>query len=194
MSEQPNENPIVDVEAIEDEGLPAHIMIDIETLGVRLDAPIIQLGYCVFNKNRILKSTEINIEFPTTLEKADLSTVLWWMKQDKKVIEQVFNPDNRKSLYHALNSMVWEFKEREIVSVWSKGPQFDIAMLEGKFKYFHQITIPWKYFMVRDYRTIKESFPDIQDDNKKVVHSAEADAIHQARHLIKIAYTLGMDI
>jgi len=71
--------------------------------------------------------------------------------------------------------------------VWGNGSNFDIGKLETAYGFDH---IPWKFWNIRDVRTICElskglvSKNDIEFIGEK--HNALDDAIHQARYVSKM--------
>mgnify|MGYP006408929027 CR=1 FL=1 len=61
-----------------------HIMIDLETMGTRPDAPIISIGAVAFDANGPLDSFYAGVNLGSSVNsgaKIDASTVLWWMQQ-----------------------------------------------------------------------------------------------------------------
>lgn len=167
------------------------MMVDIETLGVNRDAPIIQLGAVIFNYSGIISTRNWNIEFPRSLQYADISTILWWMDRPKEIRDQVFCTFDRVSLARALNEFCELYKQHSPKTVWSKGPDFDLVLLQEKLKFFPDLEVPWKYSAKRDYRTAAKMFSDIPPVRPGAVHSADQDAIDQANHLIRIIADVG---
>jgi exodeoxyribonuclease VIII len=51
--------------------------------------------------------------------------------------------------------MIWQSKR-----IWAQGPTFDMNILEHAYKSFGRL-LPWKYYIVRDSRTIFSLWPDL---------------------------------
>lgn len=173
-----------------------HMMVDIETLGIEYNSPIVQIGAVVFTESGIITGREWDIEFPKSLEHASMSTILWWLGRPKENIDAVFGSKNRIRLGTALHQLGKFYKEFDCQTVWSKGPDFDLNMIEGKFKIFPEMEVPWKYNAKRDYRTILKMFQGIPPtiSVKDIKHSAHSDAFDQTTHLLKIVDIVGLTL
>ena len=71
-----------------------NLMIDIETLGVKTDAPVISIGACFFDKDGIKEKfyavLDVEQQIDSDLRKVDASTIKWWMGQEgaaKKIFQ-----------------------------------------------------------------------------------------------------------
>lgn len=151
------------------------IMVDLETLSVRPHSLILVIGAIKFKRN---KKYEDSVEKvldkvnQTTLDKLDTfyrritiksgidvglhidkDTEKWWGEQDEDVkYEALLNPD-RVSLQEALEDFTKWFGKNPRTCIWGNGSDFDISILGESFKRCN-MEIPWKYFLVRDLRTI----------------------------------------
>jgi 3' exoribonuclease, RNase T-like len=78
-----------------------HLMVDMETMAVSPSATVLSLGAVHFNPygngygDKIY--FRINIDDQDALgREVDPSTLDWWAKQDPKIMEEAFSPDDRK--------------------------------------------------------------------------------------------------
>ena len=170
-------------------------MIDIETLGNKVDAAILSIGACVFD----IETGEIGetyykrvglkdvIETQTCKDggrKIDHSTLKWWLDQDAGARAEAF--DGEGYLYFALDDFENWFGDKEDYKVWGNGATFDISILE------HAIEdnggdIPWKFWNIRDVRTVVDlAHGKVERNDFKfegVAHHALDDAKHQAKYV-----------
>ena len=83
-----------------------HCMIDLETLGINPNAPIIQVGIVYFTIDGVYLSSQINIDFEDALKhgKADGATIKWWLQQSKEAQDSLAK--NEKSAVEACEIIV----------------------------------------------------------------------------------------
>ena len=166
-----------------------HIIIDLETLGTNQDSAFIAIGACQFDPDTgaIGETFYENIDWNDSLKTRKVSgdTIKWWMRQSKEAQDRVCAPG--KPLRDVLKQFgVWVRMEGAERKVWGNGATFDISMLENAYMSQFGIT-PWKYWNVRDVRTIVELSNGII--NKEDVpfegtpHYALDDALHQAKYV-----------
>lgn len=186
-----------------DEELPTdyvHIMVDMETMGKKTNAPIVSIGAVVFNPSTgILGETFYKV---VSLESAvswgaeiDPSTVIWWLKQSSEARSAIANDDAIK-----LDDALLMFTDfvmdnitggRKAARVWGNGATFDNAILRSSFE-LTCIDCPWDYWNDRDVRTMVELGKAIGFNPKASIpfegdrHNALADAQHQARYVSAI--------
>jgi 3' exoribonuclease, RNase T-like len=167
------------------------VMVDLETLGQVPGCSIISIGAVCFAPG----SEELGAEFYTVVSRKscaqeglleDTSTLRWWMEQSieaRETYEQA--SDGRgKPLLEALNDFqVWllEHSRQDKVRVWGNGSDFDNAILACAYKAVG-VSLPWRFWNNRCYRTIKNLFPSIKMVRGGVHHNALDDAKSQARH------------
>ena len=168
-----------------------NIMIDLETLGTSPDSAILSIGLVSFDKSGIKDRLEVFCDIDTQRDRrSNHGTLEWWLSQSeeaRKAIAQGMK--NALPLQRALLLDVKLFIQDagENVKVWGNGSDFDNAILAHAHA-SHNITLPWKFWNNRCYRTIKSLFRDVPESARSgVYHSAVDDAEHQANHLIKIA-------
>lgn len=174
-------------------------MIDLETLALTNDAYILSCGAVMMDTGSSLEhqpynhfSVKLPINQPGRV--IDPSTVFWHMNKTSQATKDI--TFNEKRLIH-MSSFITDFLDwynRYMPdTVWSKGADFDIAILEHLFK-SEKRKVPWNYKERSCYRTALEmamrfeflekkilSIPGNTEENKS--HSALSDAISQARTL-----------
>jgi len=167
-----------------------HLMIDLETMGLGAGAPILQIGWALFDLPGNSCRSNVIHTMPGKKILVQFDTLMWWLAQDdaaRRAITQVPVKD-RVPMERALRQLSDLVFEERIEGVWSHGATFDIPMLEHMYDE-HDIKIPWGYRTTRDTRTILWLAGMSRDDIKSTVkHSAEADAIAQAL-AVQEAYT-----
>jgi hypothetical protein len=165
--------------------MKTHVMIDLETLDVTPTATILTIGAVKFDPN----GDEINnpncdkFYCRVDIDSCDQlgltvsqSTLDWWASQSAEAQEAAFDPADRIHIKDAMDQLYkfcWGAKR-----VWSHGSAFDIVILEhvlGKL----QKAVPWKFWEVRDTRTL---FELVIEPNRPPVlkHHALEDAWNQA--------------
>ncbi|HDK6876854.1 TPA: 3'-5' exoribonuclease [Klebsiella quasipneumoniae] len=177
-----------------------HVMVDLETMGKKHNAPIVAIGAVVFDPatGSIGESfykvvcLESSVNWGAVI---DPSTVIWWLKQSSEARSAIVN-DDAIPLLDAL------LQFREFVSdnvaggsknaqVWGNGASFDNSILRSSYDCIAE-DYPWEYWNVRDVRTMVELGQAIGFDPKTTIpfegdrHNALADAIHQARYVSAI--------
>ncbi|HBZ7755217.1 TPA: 3'-5' exoribonuclease [Klebsiella pneumoniae] len=177
-----------------------HVMVDLETMGKKHNAPIVAIGAVVFDPatGSIGESfykvvcLESSVNWGAVI---DPSTVIWWLKQSSEARSAIVN-DDAISLQDAL------LQFREFVSdnvaggskkaqVWGNGASFDNSILRSAYDCIAE-DYPWEYWNDRDVRTMVELGQAISFDPKTTIpfegsrHNALADAIHQASYVSAI--------
>lgn len=177
-----------------------HVMVDLETMGKKHNAPIVAIGAVVFDPatGSIGESfykvvcLESSVNWGAVI---DPSTVIWWLKQSSEARSAIVN-DDAIPLQDAL------LQFREFVSdnvaggskkaqVWGNGASFDNSILRSSYDCIAE-DYPWEYWNDRDVRTMVEFGQAISFDPKTTIpfegsrHNALADAIHQARYVSAI--------
>ena len=158
-----------------------HLMIDLETMAVSPSAVVLSLGAVHFdpyeNGYGDKLYMRISIDDQDALgREVDPNTLDWWAKQDAKVMEEAFSPDDRVPLVEAMDrfhKFAWGCD-----AFWAHGSTFDITILENIYRQLNK-PLPWNYWQIRDTRTIFDlGFdPDMPKGGK---HDALQDAIRQA--------------
>ncbi|WP_191569121.1 3'-5' exonuclease [Paracoccus yeei] len=165
-----------------------HLMIDLETLGAgQVNVPVVGIGAVFFDPNSGVLGDEfdaaLDLDSAMQFGRATGSTIKWWLQQGdaaRKVVTR--GSEKAQPVYERF----WDFcrKYGGNVQVWGNGSSFDISILEYTFPRVINRDAPWKFWNVRDCRTIKELCQGIVELNDKfagTAHVALDDAKHQAR-------------
>lgn len=172
-----------------------HLMIDVETMGNKPNAPIISIGAVLFEPG----TGEIGQEYYAVADlessmvrdaAADPGTILWWLKQSAEA-RAAITSDSRVHITNAiggLTRLIEEHSSRDSIQVWGNGATFDNVILRATFER-HGMSCPWNFWNDRDVRTIVELGKAIGINPKHDIpfdgdmHNALADARHQAKYV-----------
>ncbi len=180
-----------------------HLMLDLETMGSKPNAAIVEIGAVFFNP----ATGDLGSEFHATVDLnsdmaagavVDGNTVLWWLKQSSEARSALISDKVitiRAALLELSNFVSLNFVNGDTptdpVTVWGNGATFDNVILRSAYSRCGMEPF-WKYFHDRDVRTIVELGRAIGFDPKHdmpfdgVQHSALADAKHQAKYVSAI--------
>lgn len=163
-----------------------HVMLDLETMGNGSNSAIIAIGAVAFDfKNGVYDKFYQNIHLETCLSagmKVDGSTIEWWLTQSEQARDSLLK--NRVSIQSALSSFARWYESSGAEEVWGNGSMFDNTILGNAYKSCG-MSIPWKFWNDRCYRTIK-SMSKVELKRVGTHHNAVDDAESQALHLIEI--------
>lgn len=163
-----------------------HVMLDIETLGKKPGCVVLSIGACAFNPFGDGYSYEFyqNID-PKDGEdvwglSVDPDTVRWWKGQSEESRAHLV-PDRIGTMEAAYAFGDW-FKSVNGKEVWCQGATFDVPIMDAVFSATGQIA-PWKYYDVRDTRTIYDicGLDPRTVKHEGTYHNALDDAIHQVK-------------
>lgn len=161
--------------------IPKHVMIDLETLGRTPDAAIASIGAVLFDPRYGIKCADtfyVEIDWKASKRFVEKETVDWWRKQSKEARKCL---KGKTPLSEALEEL--DFWLPDDCRPWGNGPTFDISMLEHAFDQ-EQIETPWKFWNIRDCRTIKDIFESkrggLNGNFTGVKHNSLDDAKYQA--------------
>jgi len=165
-----------------------HLMIDLETMGTRVNCPVVAIGAVFFDP----ETGELGRTFDAAIDLEDAmnygriegSTVKWWLGQDDAARQKVVRGRQlSKDAFTAFGKFVQA--EKTTVQPWGNGASFDISILDYAFPRILNLPPPWKFWNVRDCRTIKEIaagvIPNYPHPREGVYHNALDDAIYQAK-------------
>lgn len=180
--------------------LYTHLMVDIESMGEKPDAPIVSIGAVFFDPS----SGQTGPVFykVISLESAmewggvpDASTILFWLKETSEARSEIV-------MDHAipLDDALLQFKDfiaenaangKDTVQVWGNGATFDNVLLENSYARTG-ITCPWKFWNNRDVRTVVELGKAVGCEPRYEIpfdgepHKAISDALHQVKYVSAI--------
>ena len=173
------------------------LMLDIETLGTTSYSVVLSIGAVKFTEEAGIYS-----EFYTMLAcdeeldhkaSVEAATLFWWTEQSERLPLLVTDT----TLMNPNKTRLREFKDfcEGVERFWCKGPHFDIAILDNCLKRYGH-SLPWKYYQVRDYRTLVDvaktagyyqAAVPVENARK---HHALHDARTQAEHVVTMLRVL----
>ena len=131
------------------------VMLDLETMAVGPNAAVVQIGAIAFNLETGVRGPDVFLIDVDTQSCVELggeihpSTLHFWEKLEG------FKPHSTpQPIMNALMALQRWFEDRpDVKRVWSQGPSFDVAIMEG---YFLKtgLMVPWRYSDARDTRTV----------------------------------------
>lgn len=174
-------------------------MIDLETLALTNNAYILSCGAVMMDTSMHMTEQPSNhyyIRMPVLQpgRHIDPSTAFWHMNNTTSLArEDTFGKKRLTFIKTFFDEFIEWYQKYEPETVWSKGADFDIAILENLFAQYQEKT-PWSYKDKRCYRTMLEYAMSFHRMEKKILsipgnteetkaHTALSDAISQARTL-----------
>ncbi|MBY0237899.1 MAG: 3'-5' exoribonuclease [Burkholderiaceae bacterium] len=169
------------------------VMIDLETMGTRPDAPIIAIGAVAFDIDKGV----LGERFYTTVDLAssvsqgariDPGTVMWWLKQGDEARAALQDGSQAPVNIALQNLTLWlrtNCAPTNKLRPWGNGANFDPVILEEHYRKA-DLDVPWKFWNIRCCRTLAALRPDIKRQNNGTMHNALDDAIAQAEQIIAI--------
>ena len=158
------------------------VMIDIEALGLEPTACILSIGAAHTDGSTFYTNVDLDSCLARGMTVTG-STVLWWMRQSDEA-RAIFSEKGvpvETALFQLGAFISRGGGEDEIV--YANGVTYDISILASAYNAC-KIDIPWKYWNVRDFRTLKHQYPEIAAPTfKGVKHNALSDALYQLEHL-----------
>lgn len=169
------------------------VMIDLETLGNRPNAPIVTVGACFFDP----MSGEIGDKFYRKIDmvdsmrfgSADGDTVRWWLKQDQAAQAELVK--GKDLLADVLRDFSAFYNRGHDAAVWGNGPTFDITILEYAYGKCLGEKAPWPFWNIRDVRTVVQLAEGLVKKPAAftkggVAHNALDDCIFQVGYMSKM--------
>jgi DNA polymerase III epsilon subunit-like protein len=159
------------------------IMLDIETLGTEPGAAIISIGAVAFDRedgitDEFFRSVSLADCQAHGLE-IDAETLSWWLNQPAQAREQLHGGLDLESSLRKLTAFV-----EGADAVWANSPAFDCVLLRDAYDAVG-LSCPWRYYVERDYRTVREEWPSWPDrEQESTEHDGLADARYQAECLL----------
>lgn len=176
-----------------------NLMVDLETMGNKPNAPIVSIGAVFFDPStgelgedfyRVvsLKSSVDGGAIP------DPETIIWWLQQSEQARLAICDEEAAIALSTALsdlNCYIRDNVDPEKVQVWGNGATFDNVILRASYDREY-IPCPWPFWNDRDVRTIVELGRQIGINPRRDIpfdgdmHNALADAKHQVKYVSAI--------
>ena len=170
------------------------VMFDIETLGTTTDSVILSLGAVKFDpysseEPRDPKYFLLDIDQQVGAGRIiEDSTLEWWGKQSDEARDSAFTEEGRTDIL----DFIKQFNKYIVGSdnVFSQGC-FDIVLIENLLKQW-LTPPPWRYWQIRDSRTILDMGDDSAKTSNQAAHNALADAYCQALAVQQVYKALGV--
>lgn len=170
-----------------------NVMIDLETLGKRPNAPVVTLGACFFDP----MTGEIGPKFYRKIDMADAmqfgsadpDTIRWWLMQEAAAQAELIS--GKDLLSDVLRDFAVFYNKGKDASVWGNGPTFDITILEYAYMKCLRINAPWPFWNIRDVRTVVQLAEGLVTKpaaftKNAVAHNALDDCIFQVGYVSKM--------
>lgn len=175
-----------------------HLMIDLETMGNKPNAPIVSIGAVFFDPS----TGELGADFYRVVNLKssvdggaipDPDTIMWWMKQSEPARMAICDEDaiSISSALIELNTFILDNTDIDNVQVWGNGATFDNVILRVSYER-ELVPCLWKFWNDRDVRTIVELGRSLGFNPRRDIpfegdmHNALADARHQAKYVSAI--------
>lgn len=157
------------------------VMLDLETLGTKHDAAIIQIGACYFDRKtgEIGRGFSVNVDPGPERFSMDYAAIKWWFEQSDKARNMVMeNPVTLEVALDGLKSFLWESD----LTVWSHAT-FDMPILNNAFETLGKKN-PIAFRNMRDIRTVMDIYGEkVEIEREGTHHHALDDAKYQARYV-----------
>lgn len=92
----------------------------------------------------------------------DKVTIDWWSKQSPEAQDEAFGDRDRLSMKAAMTKLCLIASPPNCNRIWCKGSTYDITLLENAIRQAGLI-VPWKFWAVRDARTVYKLVPGLND-------------------------------
>lgn len=177
-----------------------HVVLDLETMGLKQDAAIIEIGMVIFNHTGLDGSAEILGQWSSAIRlessmrhggTTDAGTIEWWMDTDRTEARDNWITSEKISLPNALSLVAIKIRDYSIIEpkplIWGNGVNFDNAILKSAYERL-EVAVPWGYRQEADFRTLKLLYKDAVPEPAFVgtPHIALDDARHEAVWLSNI--------
>lgn len=185
------------------------IMVDIETLGTRMDSVILEISAVEFNRHNgeigeiFDKKIDIASQVNSYNRKIDARTLKWWSEQSNDAKKNIFGCDDTlqlcealcdfKSFYDRCNNLQYGDDDNRTVTLWGNGSIFDLGILQHAFETVTKDgKIPWKFWAVNDVRTVVALNPSVKKNCKfdGIQHCAVDDCKHEIKYLVDTLKTI----
>lgn len=161
------------------------VMIDLETLGVSTNAPIIQIGACYFDRftGEIGKIFKVNVNLKSAVKSGaviDPDTVCWWLQQSDEARKSILAAPN-VDIFNAieqLNTFLSGCK-----NIWSHAT-FDFVIIQETYRRLG-IKPSFQYKAARDIRTLNDLSKGLTQKEDHVRDGVHHDALEDAKFQVK---------
>lgn len=161
-----------------------HLMIDLETLGLSSQPPLLQIAAATFDPmgEGVIAEFNAHVDPQSCLDlgtRIEWGTIEWWLKQSDEA-RSVITSAYRISITHAMQDLTGFCRINGVRFAWSHGLSFDIPIISA---YARRLNIkePWSYKDVRDTRTLFDLVDIDVWETAKSVSGPTHDAVIDVR-------------
>lgn len=182
------------------------IVIDLETLGLGHNAPILSIGaIAVTNAGTVSAAIAGEFYSRVDLDSAiargavpDGETIEWWWQQSAEARAEIDGSRDRDDIRAALVLFSHWLLQQSTPQpdqdgypvdvdrrIWGNSPAFDCTILANAYRIGNNL-VPWEHREERDLRTLLDLYPAAkQREFEGIRHHALHDARHEAHQLIQ---------
>lgn len=161
------------------------IMLDTETLDTASSAVILSIAAVEFDDQNLGRRFHQRINVDSCLKHGltvSGNTIEWWMEQSAEA-RKIFCVPGLPLDRVLIDFATW-IDWSQVDEVWTNGSDFDGPIIANAYRAIGAGNPPWAYYKLRDYRTIRKSYPKdlvkAMTVEPLVAHNALEDAISQA--------------
>lgn len=176
-----------------------HLMIDLESMGKKPTAPIVEIGAVFFDPQSGVLGAEfyVAVDLSSAMDQGatpDGDTILWWLKQSAEARAAICTDDTRHiaDALSELSAFISRNSDNpRYLKVWGNGANFDNVILRSAYERAGH-TCPWQFWNDSDVRTMVLLGKQLEFDPKRnmpfdgIAHNALSDARHQAKYVSAI--------
>ena len=130
-----------------------HLIVDIETLGLTVPAPVLSIGAvlldCSAGFPATMRTWQVKVDPKKCVGEADPKTLAWWANQSEAARKEAFEGTPDENPFGKFLGFVREVKPTYF---WGKSHDFDFGHLGAQIEALG-IRPPWTYWRLRDIRT-----------------------------------------
>lgn len=172
-----------------------HLIVDIETLGVTVPAPVLSIGIVSLDlagrdihhlPPEAKQTFTIGVDPAQCVGTPEEATLAWWNQRPEEVRNAVWNAPKSADPFGELLQIIEKVNPDYF---WGKAPDFDFGHLAAQLKHLGK-PVPWKFWQLRDIRTLEglelsRSQQYMHDKNSLAKHVALDDAIAESELLLE---------
>ena len=132
-----------------------HLIVDIETLGLTVPAPVLSIGAvfldCSAGLPASMRTWQVKVDPKKCIGEPDPKTLDWWSKQSEEARREAFEATPDANPFGKFLGFVRDVKPTYF---WGKSHDFDFGHLGAQIEALG-IRPPWTYWRLRDIRTIE---------------------------------------
>lgn len=176
-----------------------NLMIDLETMGNKSNAPIVAIGAVFFEPatGKLGQQFYTAVNLSSELEAGAVpsgDTINWWLTQSAEARAAITSDQaipTGEALFNLSDFVTLSCEQPKYLKVWGNGAAFDNVILRGAYERWGMLPF-WNWFNDLDVRTMVMLGRQIGFDPKRDLpfdgdrHNALADAIHQAQYVSAI--------